>query len=288
MAETRQAAVAPSAVASSPSAAAGPQRSRALVVAALLLLGTFLLETAWIIALPPFRGTDEFDHAYRAASVAHGHWRFPSVAAEHGRGGLVVVPRALVEAASPVCASYLYTGRDNCYPVADVGDGYVTVASAAGSYNPVFYAVIGSVSTMFDGAHALYAMRVANALVCGLFIALAAWVTSLWAQTRWPLFAVVVSMTPVMIFSLAVAAPNAMEMSAALALWCSLLGVVRLDPDDRRMRLLIAAVALSGVVLVPLRLLGPLWLALIGATFLVMAPMRARSRWCAVTLGAPV
>ena len=41
-------------------------------------------------------------------------------------------------------------------------------------------------------------------------------------------------MTPVMVFSLAVAAPNGLEMCAALALWCSLLALVRLEPDDPR------------------------------------------------------
>ena len=247
-------------------------RSRSGRAVALLLLGTFLLQSAWIIALPPFRGTDEFDHAYRAAAVAHGEWRGKGVPAQHGRGSLVVVPRSLVDAATPVCASYLYTGPDNCYPVADAGRGYVTVASAAWSYNPVFYAVIGAASTMSDGAPSLYAMRVSSALLCAFFVGLAGWATTLWARTRWPVFAMVLSMTPVMLFSLAVAAPNGLEMSAALALWCSLLALVRLAPDDPRIRLLIGAATLSGVVLAPLRLLGPLWLALIVGTFVVVAP----------------
>ena len=49
-------------------------RRRAFRVAALLFLGTLLLQSAWILTLPPFRGTDEFDHAFRAAQVAGGDW----------------------------------------------------------------------------------------------------------------------------------------------------------------------------------------------------------------------
>jgi hypothetical protein len=33
---------------------------------ALLVLGALVMQAAWILALPPFRGADEFDHAYRA------------------------------------------------------------------------------------------------------------------------------------------------------------------------------------------------------------------------------
>ena len=55
MVETRQSAVAAAAVISPPSAAWTPRRSRGLVVASLVLLGTFLLEAAWIIALAVWR-----------------------------------------------------------------------------------------------------------------------------------------------------------------------------------------------------------------------------------------
>ena len=82
------------------------------------MLGTLLMQAAWWLALPPFRGTDEFDHAYRAAAVAGGQWRPSGEIAAHGRGELVTVPRSLVSAAEPVCSSYPYTGHDNCHPVA--------------------------------------------------------------------------------------------------------------------------------------------------------------------------
>ena len=44
-----------------------------------------LLQSAWVLALPPFRGTDEFDHAYRAAEVAGGEWKKPRADARTAR-----------------------------------------------------------------------------------------------------------------------------------------------------------------------------------------------------------
>jgi hypothetical protein len=43
----------------------------------LLAIGMLLLQLGWTLALPPFRGIDEFDHVYKTAAVARGDW-FPT------------------------------------------------------------------------------------------------------------------------------------------------------------------------------------------------------------------
>ena len=68
-------------------------------------------------------------------------------------------------------------------------------------------------------------MRIAAGLLCAAFVGLAAWATCLWATSRWPVRAMLVGMTPVMLFSLSVMAPNGLEMAAALSLWMSLIGL---------------------------------------------------------------
>ncbi len=136
-----------------------------------MFVGILLAQAAWILALPPFRGSDEFDHAYRAAGVASGQWRLTEYARE-GRGMVVEVPADLVAAASGQCDSLKYTGHDNCHPISDAGDGRVTVATAAGNYNPLFYWVIGTAAKPFHGAAALYAMRIATAVLCAVGFAL--------------------------------------------------------------------------------------------------------------------
>ena len=185
-------------------------------------------------------------------------------AATDGRGQLVVVPGSLVEAAHAQCADLDYTGRDNCSPVRDLPGDEVEVASAAASYHPAFYWVIGTAALPFEGAGALYAMRVATALLSLLFIGLAAWSVAK-LPGRWPMAGLVLAVTPVFVYSTAVPAPNGVEMSAGLALWGTLLALI--DGRDKRTetRLLWAAI-LCAVVLGTLRILGPVFILMIVAT----------------------
>ena len=149
-----------------------------------ILLGLAILQALWIVTVPPFRASDEFDHAYRAAAVARGQWEATDPAAD-GRGTLVSVPADLVTAAHAQCADLSYTGHDNCNPAQRNDDGTVLVASGAGAYNPVYYWVVGTIARPFEGAAALYAMRVASAALCLLFMGLAAWALSLRRRGAW-------------------------------------------------------------------------------------------------------
>ena len=81
--------------------------------ALLVLVGVLIAQAVWIMAVPPFRGSDEVDHVFRAAGVARGQFHL-SQGTPHGRGTLVRVPDDLVEAAQPQCLALSYPGRDNC------------------------------------------------------------------------------------------------------------------------------------------------------------------------------
>ena len=175
------------------------------------------------------------------------------------------MPRSLVTAARPLCETYEYLGHDNCHPVRDLGDGTVLVADAASTYNPAFYLVVGTVTRPFHGAAALEATRVVTALVCALLVAAAGWVLALWARTRWPVVALVTALTPVLVFSASVAAPNGVELCAALALWAALLGLTR--PEARaHAGPLLAVGGVGATLLVTMRSIGPLWAALVVLT----------------------
>lgn len=234
---------------------------RALRVGVLFLLASLTLQTAWILAVPPYRGSDEFEHVYRAGSVARGFWTAREGIPEHGRGALIAAPRQLVVDAKEVCEFYSYTEHDNCNPVAPLGDGLVSVASAAVQYNPVFYWLVGTPARMSEGAQSLYLMRVAGSLLCSILIGAAAWVTALWARTRWPLVALGTALTPVVFYSTAMPAPNGVEMAASLCLWAGLLGLgTRSGLKHARPSLWVMSV--GAIVLSTVRSLGPAWLML--------------------------
>ena len=233
------------------------------------LVATLLTQCAWILSLPAFHGIDEFDHVYKAAAVAHGEVLPPAHEAKHGRGGVVTVPGAVVAAAGPVCASYAYTGRDNCQPITHEPDGMVQIASAASRYNPVYYAVVGTLALPFHGAAYDYAIRVISALACALLLAWGAAVTAGWAKDFWPVAAYALSATPVVIYGSSIAAPNGLEYAASLLLWGSGIALVRnMAPRP------ILPFTIAATVVLTMHSTGNLWLAVATVTMLVLAPVQ--------------
>jgi hypothetical protein len=249
--------------------------SRPVLRASLLAAAVLLVQFAWILTLPPFQGIDEFDHAYRAAAVAHGQLLPSSRPVVDGRGDYVEVPAALVDAARRVCESYDYTGPDNCNPASRLSNGYVEVASAAARYNPVFYWVVGTPASLFSGSAFDYALRVVAALLCAAFVWCAGYALTVGFRTAWPLLGAALGMTPVLTYSMSLGAPNGVEMASGFALWSALLALRESRNPPRLERRLIALAAGSASVLATTRLLGPVWLLLL---LLLALPFVGRDR----------
>ena len=238
-------------------------------------LGMLVLQLGWILALPPFRGIDEFDHVYRASAVAHGEWVSEPENATRGTGATVSVSNAIVAAAQPECQRLKYTGPEDC--VGEPAGSRVEIASGAGRYNPLYYAAVGYPAAVFDGVSALYAMRITSALLCLLLTLWALSGLRRWAAPRLVL-AAGVGLTPMIVYSTSVVAPNGLEMVAGFAFWAALAGLAH-DPEPRHesRHLLLGVVA--GGLLVTLRSLGPVWALLILATALLAWPaLRTRLR----------
>ena len=235
-----------------------------------VVLGYLLLQLAWIAALPPFSGVDEFDHVYRADAVAHGEWVSEPEAATRGTGATVSVSREIVEAARPECQSLPYTGPEDC--VGEPSGDRVEIASGAGRYNPLFYVAVGYPTVFLDGVAALYGMRAVTAVLClGLLSAVLASLRR-WAHPR-VVAAVGAGLTPMVVYSTSVVAPNGLEMMAGLGLWAALAGLAH-DQERFERRHLILATG-CGALLLSLRSLGPLWALLILLTSLVAWPALA-------------
>jgi len=249
--------------------ASSPRRVFLLVLAAALLL-----QTAWILALPAFRGIDEFDHVYKAEAVAHGQLFDHGAPAEDGRGELLEVPEDVVAAASAVCKSYAYTGPDNCNPAEHLSGDTVTVASGAATYNPTYYAVVGLMAQPFSGAGTVFAIRAFTALLAALLLAWAAVVTSGWARNGWPLLALLVSATPVLVYSTTIASPNGVGYAAGCLLWAAGLGLVEQPARPRA-----AALTTAAVTMMATHSTGVMWVALVVVVIVLLQPLR---RWRAL------
>jgi Predicted membrane protein (DUF2142) len=232
-----------------------------------------LAETVWILAVPPFRGSDEVDHVYRATGVAAGQWHLTE-GAQHGRGLLVWVPTDVVAAARAQCTSLSYVGHDNCQAVRTDGDRSL-VATAAGGYDPFFYLVVGTIAKPFHGAGVDYAMRAATAVLCALLLALGVGVMAFAGTGRWATLGVLAALTPEVLFSGAIPSPNGVEMGLGFVLWAALLAVVRRDDNLVLQRRLLVVGAAVAVPLTFVRLLGPLWVLLIVGAVALTVGVRA-------------
>lgn len=271
--------------------AADPARRRTPArVAALVAAAVLMLQAAWIVTVPPFAGSDEIDHAFRAAGVASGQLRAGEPVPD-GRGLQVRVPAALADAARDRCESLPYNGRDNCAPVRDLGDGTVLIGSSAGAYHPAGYVFPALASLTAEGTASLYAMRVGAALGCTALVALGVWALASWSRTRWPIAGLLVGLTPVTAYSLSLPAPNGLEIAAGLSAWCCLLGVGERDDPRLDRRLLLAAVP-GLAVLLTVRTLGPLFALLIVLAVVALRPARllaiTRREWRTVAVVALV
>jgi len=227
----------------------------------------------WIVALAPFTGIDEFDHAFRADSVAQGHWQPGSdpLPSRLGRGDLIPVHADLASSAATACLNLPYPGTYNCSPYAAEPGGNVLIASAAARYDPVYYLIAGTLAKPFHGDAELYAMRVASLAICAALFAIALWSLLLVSGTRWPIVALLAGILPTTVYSVALAAPNGTQMMAGLAVWAGGIALVR---RELRPRLLYPATAVAMALLVTTHTLGCLWLGLIGVGLALYAGLR--------------
>jgi hypothetical protein len=254
------------------------------------LLGVLLLQAAWIAAMPAFRGPDEFDHVFRAEGVSHGAF-LPgdSISPYDARGSMTPVRRSVIDAASKVCASYKYTRYYDCHAYGDFVGEWGSIGSGAGRYNPSYYVVVGNVGRFFDGTSVNYVIRAVTAGICAILLA---WAAALWCglgRSRWRTLAFMTALTPVMLFSTTVAAPNGVSYAAAVLLWVA--GLVVLNGGTgRNLRGAAVAATIAAVVMCNTHTTGPLWLLLIVVAWLLLKPtamlrlLRDRRYWVMIAV----
>lgn len=237
----------------------------------LAFAGVLLVQLAWMLAVPPFRGLDEHAHALRADSVAHG--QVTALFDEDSAvGDVVEVDAYLVEAMMPVCRAFPKRIPMNCDPLGPVADGRVLIRSSAASYHPTFYLLVGTISRPFSGYAQLYAMRIGASSLCALLIA-SAFVAGLKCGNSWLRWGLLFAMTPTMTYSMMVAAPNGLELAGAALFWCSLLALAQAG-RNRGERGLLALAGTGAIVMCTTRTLGPLWTLLIAGTCVALLGIR--------------
>ena len=165
-----------------------------------------------------------------------------------------------------------YTGAQTCFafnnnitadcavPIGTDPNRTVASVTSAGLYNPLYYALVGWPSLLFTTDAGVYAMRLVSGILASLFLAFAFMMVSTWPRRTLPVLGLAAAVTPMVFFLDAVVNPNSVEITATLAAFVGVLGMVKY-PSASHFVQRSMIVLVSAAVAVNMRGVSPLWVA---------------------------
>ena len=212
----------------------------------LVLLYVLVAGVTWAAVTPPGGVPDEPAHLVYATAVVRNDFGKPMAVDDPPSGALMshVVP-AWVVSVYHVCYAFDPDATADCQPpVIDSGQAVVGLTSVS-RYPPVYYWVVGLPSLGLVGAEALYAMRVASAILATVLVGLGL-VTASPGRRWWLSVGVLVAFTPMAAFLAGSVNPNGAEIAAAIGLGVAVLGLTGDSPTGKRVWSQGAAIAVLG------------------------------------------
>lgn len=214
----------------------------------------------WSLATPLMAFPDEPAHTIKAAAVVRGQITIEE-GTSFGHGVHVRVPAYIANLHAQDCFKFRPDTAADCAPPipSDANDEAIGVTSA-GSYNPMYYWVIGLPTLFLTGEPALYAMRILSALLSAAFYAAGFTALVQLKRPRIPVIMASLGMTPMVLYLASGINPNSLEVAATMAALCGF--VVTLD-NAHRIRHAIPAVVtvvVSIAVLANTRQVSLMWL----------------------------
>ncbi len=252
-----------------------------------LSLGLLWLVTGlWSVANPLMAGLDEPAHATKAAAVIRGQFigaPLPDAlaAADHldkaqqdGRSVVTVTILFYQLPGMPYCFAFQSDVPAFCQP-AITGDPNAasTAVTSAARYNPLYYAIVGLPSLLPSSLSTLYLMRLLSALMASILIASALRTVAEMKHSEWPMLAVVVTITPMVVFMCSTINPQCPELAGGLAIWITLLAILR-DPDPSLLPRRCVRLTVATTLFVNSRGLSPFFLAIILIAVIACSPWR--------------
>jgi len=203
---------------------------------------------------------DEPAHTIHAAAVVRGQLSGEPV--EQQGWTRVTVPEYVAQTTSLPCFAFNDDVDASCQSAVTPSDADTEAVTTAGSYDPVYYAFVGLPSLVLDGKASLYAMRGFSVILSAALLASAVAALTQRRSSTWSLLAVVVLVTPMVLFITGSVNPSGMEISSAVMLfaWLTLLRERSAEglPVHR-----IVMVAIAASLLANTRSIGLLWLLVI-------------------------
>lgn len=228
------------------------------------------LMAVWALSDPIMAGPDEPSHAIKAVAVVRG--QLAGEARQEAPGfRYVQVPdwAAELDSGRPTCYAMNPYQTGDCVPDIDgSNDVVVEGRTAAGTYDPLYYALVGWPSLVLEDEAAVFGMRLASAVLCSGVLAAGLAAMASRRRASWSFAAAAVCVTPMVAFLGSHVNVSGLEAAAAFALAAWLGALV--EPGRRLpLGVAVSGVALSAVLLANTRSVGPLWLAVIAVVCLL-------------------
>lgn len=234
-----------------------PRPLRTLVLLTCLFSVLFGL---WSAATPLMGFPDEPAHTIRAAAVVRGQVLVEE-GTSFGHGVHVKVPDYIANLHAQGCYKFNRGQAADCAPLVYSDDTYANIGvTSAGSYNPMYYWLVGFPTLLMSGAPALYAMRLVSAVLCAVFFA--AGFTAL-TELRRPQYAVILAAlaaTPMVLFLGGGINPNSIEIAATMAAFSGFVVVLDNWRNTKVVVPALATVSAATVVLANARQISLVWL----------------------------
>jgi 4-amino-4-deoxy-L-arabinose transferase-like glycosyltransferase len=226
----------------------------------LTFVSLFLMCAAWALTTPISAGPDESGHIMKAAASARGIW----TGTPTDRAGVetFVLPANVADVGEPITCTAFHPERSAaCAPsLDDASAADVTVMTGVGSYNPVYYVLVGWPTLLLSGEPAVYAMRFVSALLTASLLTLTFWgARILTGGSRFVQAAVLVALTPMVYFLGGVLNPNGLE-TTGVAAFVVMLWMVLGQAHPPRTALI--ALVITTALVANLRAMSPLYLLL--------------------------
>ncbi|MCJ1713368.1 DUF2142 domain-containing protein [Curtobacterium sp. VKM Ac-2922] len=196
-------------------------RRRLATRSTLVFLGAwaalFVVAMAWVVASPLSSGPDESGHVAKAAGVV----RDQLDGAPTSSAGVTTF-RVPADVGDVGGAMTCFAGNPNrwaaCAPSADsLSRAAHVVRSGVGSYDPLYYALVGWPSLVLHGAHSFFAMRATSALLSTFLLAIVFWVAARSDRSRPLVIGAAIATTPMVLYLGAVVNASGLEVSGTAA-----------------------------------------------------------------------
>ncbi|HLI14960.1 MAG TPA: DUF2142 domain-containing protein [Acidimicrobiales bacterium] len=250
-------------------------RSRPLRAFAVAFALCFAAMALWSLATPLFGAPDEPVHVEKAAAVVRGELVGRLVGGASNPLAVVTVPAFYAEIRNePTCFHTHPKVPASCASLPAPSAKPEPVLIYTARYPPLYYALVGLPSLLGEGRLELYLMRLVSAALASAFVALAFACAAASSRSRLLVPALVVALTPMVLFLGGVVNPSSFEIAAALCAWTSGALLV-LERHEAPPRALVAAFAVSACAFELARAISPFWLALEGLVLVALAERRA-------------